>query len=125
MLDNLKMLNALTGLMKNRDKLQTAGNRVREKMEATRCTGEAGGGAVRAVVTGSMKVISIELAPGLANGMAADDKTRALAGALIAEATNNAIAQAQEKMKEAIQAEAKSLGLDGIDLPGLQGMLGG
>jgi hypothetical protein len=41
--------------------------------------------------------------------MAADSKTHQLAGSLIAEAVNSAIAQAQMKVKEAMDAEAKRI----------------
>lgn len=125
MFDSMKNLGALAGLMKNQDKLKAAGERVRTKMEATRVTGEAGAGAARAVVTGTLKVVSVELAPGLIMGMAADSTTRELASTLIAEAVNNALVQAQIKMKEAIDIEAKDLGIDGlIPSGGLGGLLG-
>jgi DNA-binding protein YbaB len=78
---------------------------------------------VRVVVNGAMKVQSVELAPGLVTGMNADDKTRALAGQLIAEAVNDGITKAQMKMKEAIDEEAKGLGFEN-GIPGLQGLLG-
>ncbi len=83
--------------------------------------GEAGAGEARAVATGSMRILEVELTSGLIVGMAADDKTRALAGNLIAEACNEAIRRAQIAMKEAVDEEAKALGLDGI--PGLENLL--
>lgn len=123
MFDNMKMMTALAGLMKNKDKLREAGARIKEKSETTRVTGESGMGAVRVVVNGAMKVLSVELAPGLVVGMNADDKTRALAGQLIAEAVNDGVQKAQAKMKEAIDEEAKGLGFEN-GLPGLPGLLG-
>jgi DNA-binding protein YbaB len=124
MFDNMKMMAAVAGLMKNKDKLREAGERIKEKAEATRVVGEAGMGAVRVTVSGSMKVLGVELAPGLVVGMNADEKTRALAGQLIAEATNDGLQKAQLKMKEAIDLEAKALGFEN-GLPGLPGLLGG
>lgn len=123
MFDNLKAMSALAGLMKNKDQLKAAGERVRTKMESTRVTAEAGGGAARVTVNGKMRVLDVELSPALVMGMAADNKTHQLAGSLIAEAVNNAIANAQLKMKEAMDAEAKELGLEGV-LPDLGKMLG-
>jgi len=114
MLDNMKMLGALTGLMKNKEKLQEAGQRVRATMEATRVTGEAGGGTARAIVSGSMQVLSVELSPALVMGMAGDAKTHELAGSLIAEAVNSALREAQARMKQAMDVEAKALGLEGV-----------
>jgi len=123
MFDNMKMMSALAGLMKNKDKVKEAGERVKLKMEETRVTGEAGGGAARATVTGTMRVVEVELSPALVLGMAADDKTRGLAGSLIAEAVNDGIRQAQARMKIAVDEEAKALGFEGgmPDLPGLLG----
>lgn len=114
MFDNLKAMTALAGLMKNQDKLKAAGERVRAKMHETRVTAEAGGGAARVTVDGTMRVHDVVLSPALVLGMAADARTQALAGSLIAEATNAAIALAQAKMKEAMDAEAKDLGLEGM-----------
>lgn len=122
MFDNMKSLGALAGLMKNKDKLREAGDRVRAKMENTKVIGEAGSGAARAIATGTMRILEVELAPGLITGMAADEKTRLLASGLIAEAVNEALRRAQLAMKEAMEEEARALGLDGV--PGLENLLG-
>jgi DNA-binding protein YbaB len=121
MFDQIKSLGAIAGLMKNKDKLREAGSRVKEKMEATKVIGEAGAGAARVVVTGTMRVIEVDLAPGLVQGMAADERTRLLAGSLIAEAVNEGLRRAQFAMKEAVEEEAKALGIEG--LPGLENLL--
>jgi len=126
MFDSLKGLSAVAGLMKNQDKLKESAERVRTKMDATLVTGEAGGGAARVVVSGSMRVVEVELTNGLVLGMAADERTRALAGSLIAEAVNKGLEQAQAKLKAALDEEAKALGLEGMLPPGaLGGGIGG
>lgn len=112
MLDKIKAMGAMAALMKNQDALKDAAQRVREKLDATRVTGEAGAGAARAIVTGSMRVVSVELTPGLISGMALDERTRELASSLIADAVNDALRQAQGKLREAIQLEARALGLE-------------
>ncbi|HRJ49508.1 MAG: YbaB/EbfC family nucleoid-associated protein [Phycisphaeraceae bacterium] len=117
MLDRIKAMGALAGFMKNQDALREAGDRIRAEMKATRCVGESGGGAARAVVSGSMEVLEVHLAPALVNGMAADENTRSLAGTLIAQAVNEALRKAQEKLRETLRAEAVSMGLG--DLGGL------
>ncbi|MCC6676070.1 MAG: YbaB/EbfC family nucleoid-associated protein [Phycisphaerales bacterium] len=121
MFDNLKAMGAMAGLMKNKDRLREVGERVKEKMARARVSGQAGGGAARAVVSGQMRVVEIELSGPLVAGMAADDKTRALAGTLIAEAVNSALEQAQRMLQEEISKEARELGLP--DLPGLGDLL--
>ncbi|MBI1189299.1 MAG: YbaB/EbfC family nucleoid-associated protein [Tepidisphaera sp.] len=123
MFDNMKMLGAMAGLMKNKDKLREAGVRVRTKMENTRVTGEAGGGAARAVVSGTMQVLEVQLSPSLVMGMAGDAKTHELASGLIAQAVNAALREAQLKMKAAIDEESKALGLDGV-IPEIGNLLG-
>jgi DNA-binding protein YbaB len=119
MFDKLKQAAAMADLMRNKDKLREAGDRVKSQMEETRVIGTGGNGAARAVVTGTMRVLEVELTAGLVAGMAVDEKTRALAGSLIAEAVNDGLRQAQLKLKEALDGEAKALGLEGLpSLPG-------
>lgn len=121
MFDKLKSLGAVASLLKNQDQIRQAAGRVKEKMERIRCTGVGGNGAVRAVVSGQLKVVSVELAPALTAGMAADDKTRQLAGNLIAQAVNDGLTQVLGQLKDAISAETKALGLP--ELPGLEQLL--
>ena len=111
MLDKLKAMGALAGIMKNQEGIKAATDRVKAKLAQTRLTGEAGSGACRVTVSGELKMISIELAPALVRGMAADDKTRELASTLIVEATNAAMQKAQATIAENVQAEANGLGL--------------
>lgn len=124
MLDNMRMMASMAGLMKNKENLAEAGRTIRAKMEATRVIGEAGGGAARAVVTGTMRVERVELSPALLMGMATDDKTRELGSGLIAEAVNAGLVQARARLSEAIEAEAKGLGLEGV-VPDLAKFMGG
>lgn len=124
MFDKFKAMGAVAGLMKNQDALKQAAGRVREKMERTTVSGEAGSGAARATVTGTLKVVSVELSPALVGGMNADERTRQLASSLIADAVNEAMKQAQLKIKEAIDVETKALGLEGM-LPDLAALTSG
>jgi DNA-binding protein YbaB len=111
MFDKLKAMGALAGLMGKREALREVAERVKTKSAAARLVGSAGGGAVRVTVSGALKVVSVEIAPALAAGIAADDKTRILAGNLITEAVNDGLSQAQAHLKDAIDAEARALGL--------------
>jgi len=122
MLDKLKAMSALTGLMKNQDKIKESMAAVRANLEHVRVRGQAGAGAAWVVMTGEMKVVEVELSPALVAGMAADEKTRILAGSLIAEAVNDATRQAQSKMKEAMDRESQKLGLGDLG-SGLGGLL--
>lgn len=123
MLDNLKAMQAVAGLMKNKDKLVEAGDRIKAKTDALRITGQAGGGACRATVSGRMELIDLTLDPALLAGMSVDEKTRSLATALIKDAVNDAMSKAQEQVKDMIAKEAEALGLPGMS-DQISGLLG-
>jgi DNA-binding protein YbaB len=118
--DKLKALGAVASLMKDKDRLRETGERVKARATAIRAEGQGGQGAVRVIASGQLRVVSIELAPALAAGMAADARSRQLAGALIAEAVNEALAGAQRQVHDELRREAEALGLGG-----LPGELGG
>jgi DNA-binding protein YbaB len=123
MLDNLKAMQAVAGLMKNKDKLKEAGERIKSKTDALRVTGQAGGGACRATVNGRMKLLDLTLDPALLAGMSVDEKTRELATGLIRDAVNDAQEKAQEQVKEIIAREAEALGIPGLS-DQLSGLIG-
>ncbi|CAE7760864.1 unnamed protein product [Symbiodinium sp. CCMP2592] len=122
MLDKLKAMQALGSLMKNKEQLAEAGERVKAKMDALRVDGQAGGGACRAIVNGKMKLIDLTLDPALLAGMAVDEKTKELATALIKDAINDATENAQRQVQQIIAKEADDLGL-GDMAPQLSGLL--
>ena len=126
MLNQMKLMGVLAGLMKNQDRLQASAQRVRAALSATRVTGEAGGGAARATFTCDMKLVAVELSPSLASGLD-DDANRASAEALVTEAVNDGLERAQETAKAAVAAELDELGLTdllaGGALSGLSGLL--
>src|SRR5262249_16177855 len=122
MFDKLKAMGAVAGLLKDKEKIREIAERVKRRAEETpatrverrgeeaRARGEAGGGAVRGTVDGRMKVLEVELTAALVAGMAADERTRELAGNLVAEAVNAANGTAQVMMKTVIEKEARELG---------------
>lgn len=109
--DKLKAMQALGSLMKNKEQLAEAGERIKAKIEAMRIEGEAGGGACRAVVNGKMKLLDLTLDPALLAGMAVDEKTRDLATQLIKDAINDATEKAQRRVQDEVSKEAEELGL--------------
>lgn len=119
MLDQLKAVGALAGLLKDRDKLQRIGERIQARLEQVRATGSAQGGAVTAVVTGRMRVVSVDLGARAALASPAD---RALTQKMIADAVNDALAKAELLAKDAALEEAKASGLP--DLPALSALSG-
>ncbi|MFN6040994.1 MAG: YbaB/EbfC family nucleoid-associated protein [Phycisphaerae bacterium] len=115
MLDQMKMLGALGNLMKNKDKI--AAN-IKTKVGAIEVVGEAGGGAVKATVSGELKVLSVNISPAA--------KSRDDLGNLIADAVNHGLNAAQLRVKQAMDDEFKAAGLpNGIgDMGGFGGLLG-
>jgi len=113
MFENMKMMGAVAGLLKNREGIKQAGDRIQTRLDAMRIVGECEGGLVRATVTGKMQVISIEVSDALASGLASKGD-RSLAENLIAEAVNDAIRQAHVAVTEAIDEEGVALGLPGL-----------
>jgi len=123
MFDQLKAMQSIASLLKNKEQLAEAGERIKAKTDALRVTGQAGGGACRATVTGRMNVVDLTLDPALLAGMSVDEKTRELATNLIKDAVNDAMALAQEQVKTMIAKEAEALGLPGVS-DQLSGLLG-
>jgi DNA-binding protein YbaB len=124
MFDKIKAMGQMAALLKDKERLRESAQRIKHRAAEVRAEGEAGGGAVRAVVDGTMQVLRVEMQPALVagiGGVAADERTRELAGSLIAEAVNGAIRSAQEKMKAVMAEEAREMGLP--DLPGDFGSL--
>jgi DNA-binding YbaB/EbfC family protein len=120
-LDSFKQMGALAGLLKNREALQEAGERVRARLAELRVTGRAGGGVVRATANGQMRILAVEVDPSLASGLGADDASRAMGEQLIAEAVNEALSLAQEAAQAEVAREAEAMGLG--DLAGQFGKL--
>lgn len=121
MFDQFKAMGAIAGFMKDKDRLADAADRVKERLERTEVTGQAGGGAVRAVVTATARVVSVHVEPALAVGFG-DDIGRAMAEELIAEAINDGMARAREAARVIIEDEAREMGLGDL-LPNLNGLL--
>jgi len=113
MFDQIKTMGAIAGLLKNRDQIQAAGERIQARLESMRIDGECEGGLVHAVVSGKMQVLSITISDSLAFGMKTS-KDRSLAESLIAEAVNHALKKAQVAVTEAIDEEGTALGLPGL-----------
>lgn len=111
MLDQMRALGALASLMKDKQKLTDAAERVKLRLESTRVEGRAGGGAIAVVASGSMKVVSVHIEPAMASAFSADERSRIMAQDLIAQATNEAMAKAQHAAREVIAEEARELGL--------------
>lgn len=123
MFDSLKAAGALAGLMKNKEALKASGDRIKQRLSELRAAGGSGGGAVRATVSGDMKLITVTLEPAVCMGLASgSDQAREQVQQLIVEAVNNASDIAKSMAQREIAKEAEALGLP--NMPGLEGLLG-
>jgi len=119
----MKALGALAGIMKNKDRIREIGEEFQRRIARISVDGEAGGGAVRATISGKLRVTDIHLDPALIAGMAADDDGRQTAESLIREAINNGLDQAQALIQHETQRMARELDLP--EVPGMERLLGG
>ena len=100
--------------MKLIGELKTRLPEMQKKLDAGRFTASAGGGAVKATVTGKMRIVGIKLDKDLL----ADVDTEVLE-----DLVKTAVAAAQGKAADAAKAAMKEL-TGGVEIPGLSGMLG-
>jgi len=115
MFDQMKMIGSL---MKNAGALRERAEQFKQELEKKTVESESGGGAVRVVMNGRGRVQRIDLDQNLLTGLAGDDKT--IVEELIAAAVNGAVEKVQTLMQEEIKKAA-----GGLDIPGLENMMGG
>ncbi len=125
MLNNLKSMAGLAGLLKDLPKIKTRMKELKVSLAERTVTGEAGGGAVRVTATGLLRVASIDLDHALLSGFNADaDRDqKAMAEDLIADAVNNALQEARAMAEREAAGVADELGLP-LPPGGLGGLIG-
>ncbi len=87
---------------------------LQRELALRRVDGSAGGGMVTAVATGELRILSIEIEPGL---LASDD--REMLQDLVAAAVNAALANAQKMVQEEFQRASA-----GMNMPNLSELFG-
>ncbi len=97
-------------LMKQAQKMQEQLLAAQEELAAKTFEGTAGGGMVKAVVTGSQELVSVEISPDVI-----DPEDPEMLGDLVVAAVNTA-------MRQIADAAGDSMG--GLDMGGLGGLLG-
>ena len=121
MFDQLKNMKNLAGLMGNAGELREKMEKFQEELVRLTAEADAGAGAVRVVVNGKLQVLSVSLDPVMTKALAGEGSEIDLAmiEELIVSATNEAMRRAQELVR---QEMAKLTG--GMDIPGIEGLLG-
>ncbi|MHC4832811.1 MAG: YbaB/EbfC family nucleoid-associated protein [Planctomycetota bacterium] len=123
MFGGLKSMAGMAGMLKDLPRLQAAAEEVRREIAALEIEGRGGGGAVVARVTGSLEVISIEIAEPIGHAFADGDQ-RTMASELVREAVNDALTRARAVAAERMEAAARDLGLP-LPPGGIAGLTGG
>jgi len=123
MINQMKAMGAIAGLLKNKEQLKEKAEEVKVKLETTRVFGESGGGAVRVTCTCRLIVERIEIAPALASSEDAAELER-----LVELGVCEAMGFAQERAKAIIAQAVDEMGLSDIlgkgDLESIGGLLG-
>lgn len=113
MFDQMKNLGAMAGLMKDLPKIQAQFEEVKARLGEQTVEAESGGGIVRAVVNGHMRVVSLHvdqpMLAGLVDSSNPDD--RAMAEDLIAGAVNSAMTKSREMIEREMRNAASELNL--------------
>jgi DNA-binding YbaB/EbfC family protein len=125
MFDSLKGMAGMAGLLKDLPKIKATMEQVKRDLERVTVEAETGGGAVRVVANGQMRIVSVRVDQAMLSSLvdASNPDDRAMAEDLIAGAVNSAM----EKAKEAAAAKFGDAAQD-LNLPippgGLGGLLG-
>ncbi len=123
MFDQMKAMGALAGLMKNRERLRELAEEFQSRLERIEVEGSAGGGAIRVLVSGKMRVTDVHVDPAVVAGLATGEGGRDMVQALVQEATNEGLQRAQAMVHEEARRMARELDLP--DIPGMERLLGG
>lgn len=116
MLEQMKAMGALAGLLRDKDKIARMGEQFKAKLAQMRITGVAGGSQVRITISGSLQVSEVFIDPD-AMGLGA-----AALQNLVREATNDALVRAQAVIGEETRKMTDELGLPAM--PGIEKLLG-
>lgn len=106
----------LQRMMKEAQKMAAQVQKAQEELATQEVEGSAGGGAVRAVVTGDQRIVSITIDPGFFEGEPDADDVEML-GDTVTAAVNDALDKAREVQAEALGPLAGGAG--GLGLPGM------
>lgn len=124
MFDSLKGMGQIAGLMKDLPRLKAKMEEVKDRLSDMTVEAETGGGAVRVIADGQMRIVKIETDQALLSGLidASNPEDLAMAQDLIVGAVNAALTKAREMAEQELADAAQEMGLP-IPPGGLGGML--
>ena len=103
----------LDKILQQAQQMQTRVAELQRELSVRRFEGEAGGGMVRAVVSGALRVLEIQVEQGVF-----DSGDQEMLQDLTAAAVNNALALAQQSVQQELQRLSGGLGVPGMPAPG-------
>lgn len=122
MFDQMKNLKQLASMLGNPQQLREQFEQIQAELGRRQVEADAGAGAVRVTVNGRMQVQRIEFDQPMLKALVGEgeDADREMLEQLIVSATNAALEKAQAMVREEL---GRITG--GMNLPGMEGMLGG
>lgn len=105
MQDQMRMFQALAGMMKHKDDLKAGAERVKQRLATETVDAETAGVRVRATCT--FDIVSVDAEPGVLSGPEA--------GTLITSAVNASLAAARDRAKAITQEEMRALNIPGLE----------
>ena len=103
-------------MMKEAQKMAAQMQEAQAELAEEEFEGSAGGGAVKVVVTGDQRIVSVTIDPSLFDGEPDEDDIEML-GDTVTAAVNDALGKAAEAQQEALGPLAGGMG--GMGLPGM------
>jgi nucleoid-associated protein EbfC len=103
-------------MMKQAQQMAAEMQKKQEELAEVQIEGSAGGGAVKAVVSGDLRVLSVTIDPETFDGPPDSDDLEML-GDTVTAAVNDALNKAREAQEEALGPIAGGMG--GLGLPGM------
>lgn len=108
-------LGQMMNILKNAGQIKQAAQEMNARLQAARIVGESGGGQVRATVDGRGELVALKIDPALVQGGDVE---------ILEDLVCAAVRDAVTRSRETIQKEMQQI-TGGLNLPGLENMLGG
>lgn len=108
-------LGDIAGMMKQAKEMQSRMKEVQDQIAAARYDADSGAGAVKATVNGKMELVGIQISAETVSGGDVE---------MLEDLVKSAVCAAQNKATEGARAEVQKI-TGGINLPGMEGLMGG
>ncbi len=108
-------LGNLAGMMKQAKEMQSRMKEVQELLATSRFEADSGAGAVTATVTGKMELVGLKISPETATSGDVE---------MLEDLIKSAVCAAQRKAADGMKEEMQKI-TGGMNIPGLDGLLGG